>query len=217
MSDTTNNRSELLALTTEIVSAHISNNAIGQSDVTQLIQSVFEALSTLGTDAATPIELHAGRPDQKICDRRLPDLSRRRQEAEDAEAPSDDGLWHDPSGLPCEMGTEVGLSDGRTQLCAETAGTGEEDWLGPQAAHRPAGTSAQGQARSRKVSGCLSHAGGLGGRSARRCRARRLRRRAARARGPSTARRTSLQDGSGDLFPAAAHNLLLHCANALGR
>ena len=56
MSDTTNNRSELLALTTEIVSAHISNNAIGQSDVTQLIQSVFEALSTLGTDAATPIE-----------------------------------------------------------------------------------------------------------------------------------------------------------------
>jgi predicted transcriptional regulator len=37
-------RSELLALTAEIVAAHVGNNAIGGGEVGTLIQSVFDTL-----------------------------------------------------------------------------------------------------------------------------------------------------------------------------
>ncbi len=40
-------RGEILALTTEIVSALVANNAIGQRDVPELIQSVFSKLNEL--------------------------------------------------------------------------------------------------------------------------------------------------------------------------
>ena len=43
-------RGELLALTAEIVAAHVGNNAIAGSDVTALIQSVFDTLSRLASD-----------------------------------------------------------------------------------------------------------------------------------------------------------------------
>ena len=50
-------RSELLALTGEIVSAHLANNSVGRDDVAPLIQSVFDKLSTLASDdEAAPIE-----------------------------------------------------------------------------------------------------------------------------------------------------------------
>jgi predicted transcriptional regulator len=51
------NRSELLALTSEIVSAHVSNNSIARGDVAELIQSVFDRLSTLASDKPAPVEL----------------------------------------------------------------------------------------------------------------------------------------------------------------
>jgi predicted transcriptional regulator len=47
-------RSELLALTTEIVSAHIGSNAVSGGDVAGLIQSVFDTLSGLGSEEAAP-------------------------------------------------------------------------------------------------------------------------------------------------------------------
>jgi predicted transcriptional regulator len=55
MSDTIIDRSDLLALTAEIVSAHVGNNST--EDVPALIQTVFDTLSGLGTDAAPPVEL----------------------------------------------------------------------------------------------------------------------------------------------------------------
>ena len=45
-------RSELLALTGEIVSAHLANNAVARDEVAPLIQSVFDKLSTLASDEA---------------------------------------------------------------------------------------------------------------------------------------------------------------------
>jgi predicted transcriptional regulator len=56
--DKTTSRSELLALTGEIVSAHLSNNSVAQTEVAPLIQSVFDKLNALASDeAATPVEL----------------------------------------------------------------------------------------------------------------------------------------------------------------
>ena len=56
MSDTID-RSELLALTAEIVSAHVGNNAVSGGDVAGLIQSVFDTLSGLGSEEAAPAAL----------------------------------------------------------------------------------------------------------------------------------------------------------------
>ncbi len=56
--DNTVSRSELLALTGEIVSAHLGNNAVARDEVAPLIQSVFEKLTALASDETpTSVEL----------------------------------------------------------------------------------------------------------------------------------------------------------------
>jgi predicted transcriptional regulator len=47
-------RSEILALTTEIVAAHVGNNAVAGADVAPLIQSVFDTLGRLASDEPAP-------------------------------------------------------------------------------------------------------------------------------------------------------------------
>jgi predicted transcriptional regulator len=47
---------ELLGLTAEIVSAHVSNNPVSISDLPNLIQEVYRTLSTMGQPAAPPAE-----------------------------------------------------------------------------------------------------------------------------------------------------------------
>ncbi len=44
-------RSELLALTGEIVSAYLANNLLARSEVAPVIQSVFETLSAFASDS----------------------------------------------------------------------------------------------------------------------------------------------------------------------
>ncbi|MBP7002520.1 MucR family transcriptional regulator [Amaricoccus sp.] len=59
-------RGELLALTTEIVSAHVASNTVGQGDVAELIQSVFNKLSELASgDEAAFVELTPAVPIKK--------------------------------------------------------------------------------------------------------------------------------------------------------
>jgi predicted transcriptional regulator len=51
-------RSEILALTAEIVAAHVGNNAVAGAEVGTLIQSIFDTLRGLGSDEpATAVEL----------------------------------------------------------------------------------------------------------------------------------------------------------------
>jgi predicted transcriptional regulator len=59
------NRSEILALTTEIVSAHVSNNSTGRESVPELIQSVFDKLTALASDEPAPTELTPAVPIRK--------------------------------------------------------------------------------------------------------------------------------------------------------
>ena len=58
-------RGELLALTTEIVSAHAANNSIDPNGLTSLIQSVFNTLSALASDEPAPAELTPAVPIKK--------------------------------------------------------------------------------------------------------------------------------------------------------
>lgn len=48
------NTNELLELTTEIVSAHVSNNTIAVGDIPQLIQDVYKTLGTVVAAASAP-------------------------------------------------------------------------------------------------------------------------------------------------------------------
>jgi len=50
--DNSENAGDLLALTTEIVSAHVSNNTVAVSDLGQLINQVYQSLANIGTAPA---------------------------------------------------------------------------------------------------------------------------------------------------------------------
>src|SRR5262245_16293904 len=66
MEDQAINRGEILALTTEIVSAHVANNAVVQNDVPELIQSVFNKLNELASgEEAASVELTPAVPIKK--------------------------------------------------------------------------------------------------------------------------------------------------------
>ena len=59
-------RSELLALTSEIVSSHVSNNAVNQADLTAMIESVFGTLEGLSGPKEEPaVELAPAVPIKK--------------------------------------------------------------------------------------------------------------------------------------------------------
>ena len=47
---------DLLALTTEIVAAHVSNNTVSVGDLPQLINQVYHYLANIGTAPAVPAE-----------------------------------------------------------------------------------------------------------------------------------------------------------------
>jgi len=46
---------DLLALTTEIVAAHVSNNTVALGDLPQLINQVYSSLANIGTAPAAPL------------------------------------------------------------------------------------------------------------------------------------------------------------------
>src|SRR5262247_4707367 len=48
--------SDLLALTTEIVAAHVSNNTVSVGDLPQLINQVYNSLANIGTVPSAPAE-----------------------------------------------------------------------------------------------------------------------------------------------------------------
>ncbi len=55
MAEATIDHSELLALTSDIVAAHASNNAVPSSELSGLIEAVFGTLSTLSREPAEPV------------------------------------------------------------------------------------------------------------------------------------------------------------------
>ena len=59
------NRGEVLALTAQIVSAHVSSNHVTPGDVAELIQSVFEKLNALGSEDEPAVELTPAVPIRK--------------------------------------------------------------------------------------------------------------------------------------------------------
>ena len=50
------NAKDLLALTTEIVAAHVSNNTVAVADLPALINQVYQSLSNIGQGAVAPAE-----------------------------------------------------------------------------------------------------------------------------------------------------------------
>ncbi|TZG28012.1 MucR family transcriptional regulator [Sphingomonas montanisoli] len=75
MNDNNAQNETLIALTADIVSAHVSNNSVSVSDLPVLIQNVHNALTSLGGDQAEPevkqepaVSVRASiRPDYIVC------------------------------------------------------------------------------------------------------------------------------------------------------
>ena len=75
MSDNIGLSETLIALTADIVSAHVSNNSVAVSDLPLLIQNVHNALSSLGDDLVEPevkqepaVSIRASiKPDYIVC------------------------------------------------------------------------------------------------------------------------------------------------------
>ena len=145
-------RSELLALTAEIVSAHVGNNAVAGADVGALIQSVFDTLRGLATDEpAVSVELTPAVPirrsvtdDHIVCledGKKLKMLKRHLM--------TDHGLT--PEAVPREVGPQAGLPDGGAELLRAAPGAREADRPRPQAgpATARARTEAQAPAQDR--------------------------------------------------------------------
>ena len=53
--DATSNMTELLSLTADIVSSHVSNNSVAVSDLPSLISNVYASLSGLGTETVPEV------------------------------------------------------------------------------------------------------------------------------------------------------------------
>lgn len=65
MAESTIDHSELLALTSDIVAAHASNNAVPSSELSGLIEAVFGTLSSLSQPAEPVVELKPAVPIKK--------------------------------------------------------------------------------------------------------------------------------------------------------
>ena len=64
--DQTISRGEILALTAEIVSAHVTNNTVGQGDMPELIQQVYNKLTELASgEEQASVELTPAVPVRK--------------------------------------------------------------------------------------------------------------------------------------------------------
>lgn len=111
MTDDQLDRSEILALTSEIVSSHVSNNAVNQADLTTMIESVFSTLAGLAhPKEEPPVELVPAVPVKKsitdehiICledGKKLKMLKRHLKTAYDMSPEDYRAKWSLPSDYP---------------------------------------------------------------------------------------------------------------------
>lgn len=95
------NDPDALALTAQIVSAHVAHNSVSPDQLPDLIRNVFAALGKV----ASPVpEKRTGRSHQTIGARRLHHLFGRRQEVLHAEASSEHRPQDDAAAVSREMG-----------------------------------------------------------------------------------------------------------------
>ena len=95
----------LLTLTADIVAAHVSNNSVAVNDLPNLIQNVHRRLERhFRAVCRARAEARAEGLDPLVGQAGLHRLPRRREEAEDAEAASDDPLQYDARPISPEVG-----------------------------------------------------------------------------------------------------------------
>ncbi len=146
----------MLALTTKIVAAYISKNAMPGAQLPALIDQVFQSLASVATgstatpearpDPAVPVKKSVF-PDYIVCledGKKLKMLKRHLMTL----------LWHDAGRLPRALGPAVQLPDGGAQLCRAA--------LRPGQVHR-ARAQARWRSGGRVGRGGISHTRGRGG------------------------------------------------------
>ncbi len=153
MTDRVIDHEDLLQITSDIVSAHVSNNPLPLGELPGLIQTVYSTLTGLSAPAPEPeVELTpAVNPKRSVTDdyivcledgKKLKMLKRHLATS----------VRHDARRIPGEVGTAARLSDGGAGLCEKAPGACQKDRARTQAAPRRgrARATAEGKAISRK-------------------------------------------------------------------
>ena len=82
-------REVVLGLAAEIISAHVSNNAVQTDQLPKLIQQVFNKFISHRAKICCNVATRASSPDQEVCPTRSHHLSRLRETVLDAQATSE--------------------------------------------------------------------------------------------------------------------------------
>src|SRR6516164_7584681 len=118
---------------------YVADSTAGRSHQRRLRLSKVAGRPSGASSAGTA---EAGGADPKIGHRGIPNLSGRRQEAEDAEAASAVHLQYDARRIPLEMGSRAGLSDGGAKLCRATLRVCQKNRIGTW--HWPPSSTSKG-------------------------------------------------------------------------
>ena len=130
-------RPQLLAMATEIVSAHVSHNAVAVDRLPGLIQQVFNSLATAEQAATAPpkaepaVAVKAFNLCRSCC------LSGLRQKSHHAEAASDDGSQNDTGAVPAALEVTILISNGGTRLCEDRSALAKRFGLGRNGSAAP--------------------------------------------------------------------------------
>ena len=151
-------REVVLGLAAEIVSAHVSNNAVPMDQLPATDPAGLQHARQRGTGICHAAQARARRSYQTINESGSPHLPGLRETVLDAEATSEDRSSTDAAGVPAALGIASIVPDGRTCLCKETIDPGEEDWVGTEEQdrqRRPQGRWLNGDDRAAPPTGSL--------------------------------------------------------------
>mgnify|MGYP003678078425 CR=1 FL=1 len=116
-------RSELLQMSSDIVSSYLGNNAVATSQISDVIEKVYGTVASLAGDETAGLNMEDNpavpvrrsvTPDYLVC-------------LED-EASSAHKLQHDPGRIPGQVAVAGGLPDGCPELCGAAVRICQEDW-----------------------------------------------------------------------------------------
>ena len=146
--------SDLLRMTTDVVTAYVGNNTVAPSELAEVIRTVHASLRQAqsgGDDAAAPPKpavpiKKSITPDYLICleDGRELKMLKRHLRTD---------LQPDPGRIPGEVGAGFRLPDGRTQLRPQALGVREADRPRPEAEEGGSRRRRRGTARERRHGG----------------------------------------------------------------
>jgi hypothetical protein len=124
-------KSELIGMTADIVSAYVGNNSVSTTELPNLITSIHRALAGVNGAVEAPVEAAPKEPAVPVKKSVAPDyidLPGGRAQVQVAEAPPAHQVQHEPRGVPRQVGPAEGLPHGRPRTTPRRVRTWPSRW-----------------------------------------------------------------------------------------